>query len=212
MLVRHGYGVLVFDRRAEGESEGDPNALGWAFDRDLKGAIAYLRSRPEVDPSRIGGLGLSVGGEAFLQTAAETKDLKAVVSDGARARSVREDTIHVQLGKVPEVVFSGVMTAGISLFSNQAPPPSLRDISARITSTPVFFIYAEHGLGGEENNPAYHAAAARPEADLESRHDAHAWAHRPSARVRAASGRLLRPDATSLAQAPQNLYTCTLRK
>ena len=29
MLVRHGYGVLLFDRRGEGDSDGDPNALGW---------------------------------------------------------------------------------------------------------------------------------------------------------------------------------------
>ena len=29
MLVRHGYGVLLFDRRGEGESEGDPNIFGW---------------------------------------------------------------------------------------------------------------------------------------------------------------------------------------
>ena len=28
MLARHGYGVLLFDRRGEGESEGDPNAWG----------------------------------------------------------------------------------------------------------------------------------------------------------------------------------------
>ena len=30
MLVRHGYGVLLFDRRGEGESNGDPNEFGWA--------------------------------------------------------------------------------------------------------------------------------------------------------------------------------------
>ena len=29
MLARHGYGVLLFDRRGEGESEGDPNGFGW---------------------------------------------------------------------------------------------------------------------------------------------------------------------------------------
>src|SRR5205823_5351983 len=97
MLVRHGYGILAFDRRGEGESEGDPNALGWGFDRDLKGALAFLRGRPDVDANRIGGLGLSVGGEALLQTAAETRDLKAVVSDGAGSRSVREDTVHMRL-------------------------------------------------------------------------------------------------------------------
>ena len=70
-LARHGYGVLLFDRRGEGESEGDPNSYGWDGDRDVKAAIAYLQSRSDVDPDRIGGIGLSVGGEMLLETAAE---------------------------------------------------------------------------------------------------------------------------------------------
>jgi hypothetical protein len=161
MLVRHGYGVLVFDRRGEGTSEGDPNALGWGFDDDLKGALAYLRSRG-VDPDRIGGLGLSVGGEALLQTAAETTAVKAVVSEGAGARSVREDTVHVSASKLPEIWFSGVMTAGTALFSNRLPPPNLKSLAGRIARTPVFFIYATKGAGGEDNNPDYYAAARGP--------------------------------------------------
>ena len=90
ILARHGYGVLLFDRRGEGASEGDPNTLGWAGTRDLDAAISYLQARPDVDGDRIGGLGLSVGGEMMLQEAAETDDLKAVVSEGAGMRSVRE--------------------------------------------------------------------------------------------------------------------------
>jgi len=160
MLVRHGYGVLVFDRRGEGTSEGDPNALGWGFDDDLKGALAYLRSRG-VDPHRIGGLGLSVGGEALLQTAAETTAVNAVVSEGAGARSVREDTVHASLGRMPLIWFSGVMTVGTALFSNRLPPPNLKDLSGRITQ-PAFFIYARKGAGGEDNNPDYYAAARGP--------------------------------------------------
>jgi hypothetical protein len=161
MLVRHGYGVLVFDRRGEGTSEGDPNALGWGFDSDLKGALAYLRSRG-VDPNRIGGLGLSVGGEALLQTAAETTAVKAVVSEGAGARSVREDSVHVSASKLPEIWFSAVMTAGTALFSNRLPPPNLKSLAGRIAQTPVFFVYATKGAGGEDNNPDYYAAARGP--------------------------------------------------
>jgi uncharacterized protein len=161
MLVRHGYGVLVFDRRGEGTSEGDPNALGWGFDQDLLGALAYLRRRDDVDPKRIGGLGLSVGGEAFLQTAAETTALGAVVSEGAGFRSVRENALRMSLRKLPEVAFTGVMTAGTALFSNRLPPPNLKTLAGRIES-PVFFIYATRGAGGEDNNPEYYGAARGP--------------------------------------------------
>jgi uncharacterized protein len=162
MLVRHGYGVLVFDRRGEGTSEGDPNALGWGFDDDLRGALEHLRQRGDVEPNRIGGLGLSVGGEAFLQTAAETKDVKAVVSEGAGYRSVRENALRMSLRKVPEVAITGVMTAGTALFSNRLPPPNLKTLAGRIESTPVFFIYAKKGAGGEDNNPDYYEATPGP--------------------------------------------------
>src|SRR5215207_8136116 len=90
MLARHGYGVLLFDRRGEGESEGDPTSWGWGNEKDLKAAIAFLQGRTDVDRGRIGGLGLSVGGEMMIQTAAETDALKAVASEGAGIRSVRE--------------------------------------------------------------------------------------------------------------------------
>ena len=49
---------------------------GWEFDKDLRGAAAFLRRRPDVEPHRIGGIGLSVGGEALLQTAAQVERLR----------------------------------------------------------------------------------------------------------------------------------------
>jgi dienelactone hydrolase len=161
MLVRHGYGVLVFDRRGEGTSEGDPNALGWGFDQDLLGALAYLRGRDDVDSKRIGGLGLSVGGEALLQTAAETEALSGVVSEGAGSRSYREDAIgmNASLSDVTKVYFTGLLSAGTALFSNRLPPPNLKALVGRVESTPLFFIYATHGAGGEDNNPVYYDAA-----------------------------------------------------
>jgi len=71
-------------------SEGDYNAFGWSGEPDLRAALAFLRRRPDVDPARIGGLGLSVGGELLLQTAAHTRALRAVVSEGAGQRSLAE--------------------------------------------------------------------------------------------------------------------------
>src|SRR5918999_1558120 len=91
MLARHGYGVLIFDRRGEGESDGDPNPYAWDDgEKDLMAAIEFLKDRPDVDPGRVGGIGLSVGGETFLQAAAHSHDIAAVVSEGATSRTGSE--------------------------------------------------------------------------------------------------------------------------
>jgi hypothetical protein len=162
MLVRHGYGVLLFDRRGEGDSEGDPNAVGWNGDRDIKAAIAFLRERPDVDPERIGGMGRSVGGELMLETAAETDALKAVMSDGAGIRSVREASVAAWSDKVLAVpVWSGI-TVATAVFSDDAPPPNLNDIVDRIAPRPVFFVYAELGQGGEDLSQDFYESASEP--------------------------------------------------
>jgi len=163
MLARHGYGVLLFDRRGEGESDGDPNAFGWAADKDLDAAVAFLQQRPDVDRNRIGGIGLSVGGETLLQTAAESDGLKAVVADGAGARSLREDLARPGTGKWGEIPTSLVITAGTMLFSNHTAPPNLKSLVGRIAPRPVFFIYGEHDQTNvQELTPSYYAAAGEP--------------------------------------------------
>jgi CheY-like chemotaxis protein len=60
----------------------------------FKAAIDFLQRRPDVDPNRIGGIGLSVGGEMMLETAAESEELAAVVSEGAGARTTSEGLDH----------------------------------------------------------------------------------------------------------------------
>jgi hypothetical protein len=161
LLARHGYGVLLFDRRGEGESDGDPNALGWRGARDLRAAAAYLARRPDVDASRVGAVGLSVGGELLLQAAAETDDFAAIVSEGAGIRSVRE-AVHLpgsdMLAAVP--IF-GVATLGTMVWTSDLPPPDLEALSAEITE-PVLFIHATPGQGGESLTKRYYEAAQGP--------------------------------------------------
>jgi uncharacterized protein len=163
MLARHGYGVLLFDRRGEGESEGDPNAWGWAGHQDVEAAVRFLRQRPDVERDRIGGIGLSVGGEMMLESAARAPGLKAVVSEGAGERSIREILDLTGSGKWGDVPSYAALSAGIALFSNNTPPKSLKDLVGGIAPTPVFFVYGEHGQDGERNlNPTYYAAAGQP--------------------------------------------------
>ncbi|HEX4719067.1 MAG TPA: alpha/beta fold hydrolase [Thermoleophilaceae bacterium] len=165
VLVRHGYGVLLFDRRGEGDSDGDPNAFGWSGARDIRAAVAFLQRQPDVKDGRIGGIGLSVGGETLLQAAAESGGLKAVVSDGAGSRSIREDLANPQSDAWAEVPTSLVISAGTTIFSNQSPPPNLKGLVSRITRRPVLFIYGQHDQPNVRGlTPSYYKAAGQPKA------------------------------------------------
>jgi uncharacterized protein len=166
MLARHGYGVLLFDRRGEGRSEGDPNSWGWGGSKDVKAAIAFLQRRPDVDPRRIGGIGLSVGGEMMLEAAAETEQLAAVVSEGAGARSMTEDMDEDMPGvaKVLGAPLSAFKTASIAVFSNHAPPANLKDLVGRIAPRPLLLIAAPESGHGEDLNRGYFEAAGEPKA------------------------------------------------
>jgi dienelactone hydrolase len=161
MLAEHGYGVLLFDRRGEGESEGEPNSWGWGGEADIKAAIAYLQKRPDVDPGRIGGIGLSVGGEMMIEAAAETDELAAIVSDGAGARSTTEDMDQPEsdLGKYTlGGLMSIVKTVTVAVSSNQAPPANLKDLAADVEQ-PMLLIAAPFHGAGEQLNRGYAAAA-----------------------------------------------------
>jgi hypothetical protein len=157
MLVRHGYGVLLLDRRGEGESEGDFNARGWGGEPDLRAAIAYLRERPDVQGGRIGGLGLSVGGEMLLQTAAHDRGLRAVVSEGAGNRSVAEhkhmpDALPEPLRWIAPITME---TAAGVVLADRLPPPDLADLMPRIAPRPVLLIRGMNGNGDEALNRVY---------------------------------------------------------
>src|SRR5919108_2072802 len=90
MLARHGYGVLLYDARGRGESEGSPNGYGWDWTKDVDGAMRFLEHRPEVDPGRMGALGISTGADVLLDAAAHRRDIRALVTDGAAAGSFQD--------------------------------------------------------------------------------------------------------------------------
>jgi hypothetical protein len=162
MLVRHGYGVLLYDRRGEGRSEGDPNSFGWDFDKDIRTGIDFLRHRADVDPRRIAGLGLSVGGEMMLQTAAQTHDLAAVVSEGAGSRSMAEEVDDADgLDKIGAALSYGVRDLTNAILQDRLPPENLEDLVGRISPRPVFFIHAGADDAGHRN-PELYAAAKQP--------------------------------------------------
>ena len=167
MLARHGYGVLLFDRRGEGRSEGAGNLLGWGGDKDIIAAVEWLKKRPDVDPRRIGGIGFSVGGELMLEAAAKDPDLAAVVSDGAGARQLAEEKEALSGPNfwTMSPAFA-LMNGAVAVFSDTAPPATLTDLVPRIAPRPLLLIWAPDGGNATEVlTPDYHRVAG-PNASL----------------------------------------------
>jgi alpha-beta hydrolase superfamily lysophospholipase len=84
-LNEAGYHVLVFDHRAHGQSGGRVTTLGPLEVLDLRGAVAYLQSRPDTDPERIGAMGCSMGSVVVIGAAAQDAAIKAVVAESVYA-------------------------------------------------------------------------------------------------------------------------------
>lgn len=81
-LAEQGFITLAFDFRNFGESEGEPRffenpALKTV---DIKNAVTYLESLPEVSRDRIGAFGVCAGAMYTLMAASQDKRIKAVVT------------------------------------------------------------------------------------------------------------------------------------
>ena len=177
LLAAHGYGVLVLDRRGEGGSQGDPNAFGWGGAPDVHAAVAWLRSRPDVDPARVAGVGLSVGGELLLEAAADDPGLRAVVAEGAGMRSIAEQR-HLP-GVAPALRWLSpmvVQTAATAVLSGEPVPPDLAVAVGRIAPRRVLLIRALHGHEDEVLNRVYRRAAPQTTQLWEVRRGGHVGA------------------------------------
>ena len=90
VLARAGYGVLLFDARGHGESDGRAMDFGWYGDRDVNGAVRFLAEQPDVGDGRILAVGLSMGGEEAIGAAATNPRICGVVAEGATGRTASD--------------------------------------------------------------------------------------------------------------------------
>jgi fermentation-respiration switch protein FrsA (DUF1100 family) len=81
-LADQGFITLAFDPRNFGESEGEIRFYEKPSQKivDIKNAVTYLQSLPEVADDKIGALGICAGSMYTLMAAAEDKRIKSVVT------------------------------------------------------------------------------------------------------------------------------------
>jgi hypothetical protein len=128
----------MVDLEGFGDSEGRANAFGWTGARGVHAATAYLGTREDVDASRIGGLGLSMGGEVLLQAAGESTTLRAIVAEGSTGRTAA-DFGELESGEFMWV-FHTVVGVTMRAISGEAVPPPLMEMVTRIAPRDVLLI------------------------------------------------------------------------
>lgn len=104
-----GYGVLVYDQRASGESTGDRQSIGLYDRRDITPIIDWLAQHPDVNAACTGGVGLSLGAHILIMAAPDEPRLTAIWSDGLGINGIED---------LPE--YDGVAEKFITFINRQA--------------------------------------------------------------------------------------------
>ena len=81
-LVQAGYVTLNFDYRGFGESGGQPRRrlIPAAQVRDVRNALTFVQTRPEVDPQALGLFGVSLGCPVAVGAASADDRVRALVA------------------------------------------------------------------------------------------------------------------------------------
>jgi hypothetical protein len=84
----------------------------------------------------------------MIEAAAESDELKAIVSEGGSGRSVR-DLVANPGWSWDEIPSYSVVTAATALFTDNVPPADLQSLVPKMSAA-AFFIYGENGQPVEE--------------------------------------------------------------
>lgn len=157
LFANHGYGVVSWDFRAHGESEGDLCTFGYYEVRDFQAAIQFARGQTGVEA--IGAWGGSMGGAISILAAAEMPAIEALAVDSAYA--ALEDELEIMVASPflrPLIAFFGELGAGGG-FDRVRPADRIGEISPR----PVLIIQglADQTIPTDSGRRLY-AAAGEP--------------------------------------------------
>ncbi len=140
-LVGAGFGVLLFDLRAHGESGGTLSSSGYLEQRDVEAALAWLRARPEAAGRPVAAVGFSIGGIAVAQVAARDPGIAAVVLESTPPSLAADHAAETPRHRP----FEGWLYTEIQRRAAHVPIESVRPVDdlCRIAPRPVLLAYGD---------------------------------------------------------------------
>ena len=165
LLTEHGYGVLIYDNRAHGDSGGSTATWGLLESEDAMRAVDFVQQRTGLPAGKIGLLGLSIGGTAALRETTGDPRIGALVVE-ATYSSMGEEVqfMYSKYGALSEWPARWVAQLLGRLDYSQIEP---RDIVCGLSSRPLLLVYGSEDADvpiAEAHRMA--AAACRPDALL----------------------------------------------
>lgn len=157
VLAQAGFGILLFDLRAHGDSQGDTTSFNGD---DVLAALRYLQNRDDVDPDRIGAFGFSLGGLVTLEAAAQDTRIRAVAADGPGAIAFVDQPPPNSFGGWLFVPFDMLFFPILSLRTGEPSPMPVTDAVRAIAPRPILLIAA----AGDEARTVqgFYSAASEP--------------------------------------------------
>ncbi|RPJ28603.1 MAG: alpha/beta hydrolase [Chloroflexi bacterium] len=157
LLARKKYGVLAWDARAHGESDGNISTVGYLEVLDVKAALDYALAQPGVE--HIGAWGGSMGGATIIRAAAQFPQVEAVFIDSSFT-SLEEEFNYLVPYPVINPVAKFIVTAGTGFRLDNVNP--LDDIS-RISPRPVYIVQGlQDTVASPESGEKLFKAAGEP--------------------------------------------------
>lgn len=165
LVASMGYGVLVFDLRNHGTSEGERTTMGLYEVRDVRAAFEFIIAQPEIDPDRVVIYGQSMGGATAIQATAQLPRVRGLIVDTAYTTlpAVISDGVTTLSG-LPPFPWAQ-MTVAFAETMSDVDMSAVRPIDAvgQIAPRPILFL---HGTADNTIRPAHsrelYAAAGEP--------------------------------------------------
>jgi uncharacterized protein len=144
-LTARGYGVLVFDLRNHGTSEGEVTSMGYYEIGDVRAAFDFLAAQPEVNPERIALYGHSMGAATAVRSMARIPQARALLITAGFAdfADLARDGVRIRTG-LPGTPFAEIIVwmtgrmAGADLFTLN-PEEDIAQIAPR----PVMIVHGD---------------------------------------------------------------------
>ena len=164
-LWREGFALLLFDFRGMGNSDGDLCTAGYYETQDLRGAVKYLNSRPDVTDVPMGVFGFSMGGATAILAAADEECIQAVATHGAFAtlNGAIAQRCRKHFGPLAPVVSWGALLLATRWFPVSPTLVSPINVVARLTPRPLMLLHGSRDrVVNLADAHALHAAAGHP--------------------------------------------------